>query len=541
MPIHACSPGTRKRTTAARLLLALTALATLFALAPQSAAAGTYVMRSCNVPGQAPAPVGPWGWKNAGHSTSFNSCDGGGGFGVRFPSLRRMQQFEDASLVLQRPDSGPQRAISIQQLRLWMVARLSGSGAPAFTPYRVFSTSDGYQQGETFGPPGGNSLNDPIVTPTYAAGTRRFQLLLFCTSGAPGDCYLDDHAPLEIRGAEVTLEESIPPSLAVSGGTLASGSTQSGVRNVGYNASDAESGVAKVEILLDDQVVAVRDFSTDPAKCPHTSWSACQEQVTEEVPVDTRSVPDGTYTLGARVTDAAGNSAVARQGQVTLGNGSANATGGPTGGQPSGIHLTHVNSKRTFVTSRLIRYGSRATLRGVLRDPAGDPIPNAAVDVLLQTERKNSRLRKVTSRTTDANGRFEYRTNPGPSRLVRVGYDRNSANSTYAFTHDVKVRTKSGVTLHASRSRLRNGQGVRFYGTIRGNRQRKVLEVQVRKPGGWDTIASVRSNSKGRWSWRYRFKRTFEPTRYAFRARVRTENGFPYATGHSSQRYIRVR
>jgi hypothetical protein len=377
--------------------------------------------------------------------------------------------------------------------------------------------------------------------------------MLYCSSGTPDDCYPHDGYPLEVRGAEVTLEESTLPSLTVAGGTLTSGGPQAGVRSVGYDATDTESGVAKVEVLLDDRVVAVRNFSADPASCPHTSWNACRERAVEEVAVDTRAVPDGTYTLGARATDAAGNSTVARQGPVTVSNGSPSATGGPgqadgqpggstaAVGSPTGIHLTHINSERTFVKSRTIRYGSRAALRGVLRDPAGDPIPNAVVDVLLQTERKSSRLRKVTSRTTDASGRFEYRTNPGPSRLVRFGYGRNSASSTYSFTHDVKVRTTAGVTLHVSRTRLRNGQSVRFRGTIRGNKQRKVLEVQVRKPGGWDTIASVRSDSKGRWSWRYRFRRTFEPTRYAFRARVRTESGFPFATGHSPQRQVRVR
>jgi hypothetical protein len=387
------------------------------------------------------------------------------------------------------------------------------------------------------------------VTPTYATGTHSFGILLYCSSGAPADCELSDKRAVEIRGAEVTLHESVLPSLVLTSGTLTSGGPQAGVRSVGYTATDNESGVAKVEILLDDRVVAVRDFSTDPNRCPHNSWNACHEHSAEEVPVDTRSVPDGTYTLGARATDAAGNSSVSRQGPVTIGNGSSGAAGGPgqpgggtaTAGPPTGIHLTHVNSNRSFVTSRLIRYGRRATLRGVLRDAAGDPIPNAVVDVLLQTERKNSRLRKVTSRTTDVSGRFEYRTSPGPSRLVRFGYGRTSPNSTYSFTHDVKVKTKAGITLHVSRIRLRNGQSVRFHGTIRGNKQRKVLEVQVRKPGGWDTIASVRSDSKGRWSWRYRFKRTFEPTRYAFRARVRTESGFPYATGHSRQRHVTVR
>ncbi|MDP8932545.1 MAG: hypothetical protein M3O70_29345, partial [Actinomycetota bacterium] len=123
----------------------------------------------------------------------------------------------------------------------------------------------------------------------------------------------------------------------------------------------------------------------------------------------------------------------------------------------------------------------------------------------------------------------------------RFAYGQESGDSTYAFIHDIEVKTKAGVTLHVSRNRLSNGQRLRFYGTIRGNKQRKVLEVQVRKPGGWDTIASVRSDATGRWSWRYRFKRTYEPTRYTFRARVRTEPGFPYATGNSRSRSVFVR
>ncbi len=556
MTLYACSTGARKRTTAVRLLLALTALATLFALAPQSAAAGTYVMRSCNVPGQAPAPAGPWAWQHVTATVGFDECAVGGGFGLQFGSTRRtMLRAEYASIALERPPSGPKSAISIRQARLWLVARLSGSGSAAYTPLRAYSTSGSFQQTETFAPPGGNSLSSPIVTPAYGSDTSRLLTMLYCSGGTPQDCYFDSQKPLEIRGAEVTLNESALPAVSIAGGTLLAGPAQSGIRSVGYSASDSESGVAKTEILLDDRVVAVRDFSADASRCPHASWNACQEDVSEEVSVDTRNVEDGTYMLGARTTDAAGNTAVTRAGSVQVRNqASAGTAAAPTPnpqtpapstaqapGPPNGIHVTHVNSTRTLVTSRVIRYGSRATLRGVLRDPGGRPIPNAVVDVLLQTERKNSVLRKVTSRTTDANGRFEYSTNPGPSRLVRFAYGRNSGDSSYVFAHDVRVKTKAGLTFHVNRNQLRNGQNVHFYGTIRGNKQRKVLEVQVRKPGGWDTIASVRSDSKGRWSWRYRFKRTYEPTRYTFRARVRTESGFPYATGHSRSRSVRVR
>ncbi len=552
--IHACSTGPRKKTTALRLLLALAALATLFALAPQSAAAGTYVMRSCNVPGQAPAPAGPWALQPRVGSTTFNDCARGGGFGIAFPSSTLMFREERIHLGLQVPETGGKHEVNIEQVRLWMTGRLSGSGSPAFLPLEGVTTSGSGQRTETWGPPGGNSLTQPVVTSVYSSDTRLFNIILFCSGGSPNDCLLDSNHPVDIRGAEVTLRESVLPSLAIAGGTLTSGGAQSGMRSVGYQAVDRESGIAKTEILLDDRVVAVRDFSGSTTQCPHVSWNACQEEINEEVAIDTRTVADGTYTLGARATDAAGNTAVTRAGPVTVGNQALPATTAPPApsagapppgtqapGPPTGIHVTHVDSTRTLVTSRLVRYGSRATLRGVLRDPAGNPLPNAVVDVILTTERRNSRLRKVASRTTDANGRFEYKTTPGPSRLVRFAYGRNLSDSTYTFTHDVMVKTKAGLTLHTNRSHLRNGQSVRFHGTIRGNKQRKVLEVQVRKPGGWDTIASVRSDSTGRWSWRYRFKRTYAPTRYKFRARVRTESGFPYATGHSRTRSVTVR
>jgi hypothetical protein len=501
-------------------------------------------MRSCNVPGQASAPVGPWAWTQARNTSSFNECADGGGFGVQFQSIRSMRQYERAQLDLSRPATGPKQNIDIKRLRLWMVARLSGSGAPAFTPLQAFAADGSMQQTETWGPPGGNSLSSPVVTPVYPDGTNSFSAILLCSSGAPGDCSLDSSKAMEIRGAEITLSESVLPSIELGGGTLSSAGPQSGTRSVGYTAVDRESGVAKVEVLLDDRVVAVRDFSADRKTCPHVSWNACEEQIIEEVTVNTGTVADGDYVLGLRATDAAGNGRVTRHGPIVIRN-QAPAASPPVGTAPaaqnSGMRVTHVNSTRTLVTKRLIRYGSRATLRGVLRDPAGRPMPNTQLDVVMRTDRKNSWLRKVATRTTDADGRFEYKTPPGPSRLVRFGYGATSAGSSYTFTHDVKVNVRSGVRMSRSRKSLRNGQRLRLYGTIQGIKQRKVVEIQVRKAEGWDTIASVRSNSKGGWSWRYRFERTYEPTRYTFRARVRTDEGFPYATGYSPKRTVRVR
>ncbi|HEV2752609.1 MAG TPA: hypothetical protein VGV36_02100, partial [Solirubrobacteraceae bacterium] len=70
----------------------------ILAALPTSAQAGTYVMRSCNVPGQPPAPAGPWTWQNTSGTTNFDDCAVGGNFGLTFPAQRFMRHHEQAKI-----------------------------------------------------------------------------------------------------------------------------------------------------------------------------------------------------------------------------------------------------------------------------------------------------------------------------------------------------------------------------------------------------------------------------------------------------------
>ena len=51
---------TSRRRRAAMALLTTSTLVCVGAMETQPARAGTYVMRSCDVPGRSPAPLGPW-------------------------------------------------------------------------------------------------------------------------------------------------------------------------------------------------------------------------------------------------------------------------------------------------------------------------------------------------------------------------------------------------------------------------------------------------------------------------------------------------
>jgi len=442
----------------------------------------------------------------------------------------------DAGIIeIRRPEDGSKQAIRIHQVKLWMISRLAGTGSPAFTPFRAFTTSGSYQQHETFGPPGADQRSIPWVSPNYGSGdTVAFQAMLFCSSGGPGDCYLQESHALEIQGSEVTLFESVAPAGNVIGGTLTTGQEQWGAKSFSYVASDGESGVERVEVRLGDRVVGVSDFGKDAGRCPRSSWNACQESVSEDVTVDTTAVPDGDHPLTLRVTDAASNRTVVQGGIVRVRN-----HGSPSSSPAPAVRFTNSDSG-ALRSSRRVSYGKQLKLRSVLRDADGRPMPNARVDVLLRRAVGETEFRLVRQTTTDNQGVLRYTVPRGPSRLVRFAHGGPSESGSYASTHDIRVAVAAAATLKLDRPRLRNGQRLRFSGTLRGVRMRKVVEVQVIERGLWRTIASVRTRSSGRFSWSYRFTRTFSPTKYTFRVRVRTERGFPYATGYSPKRSVRV-
>ena len=514
---------------------------------PTSANAGTYTMRSCNVPGQPPAPAGPWTWHTSPTTHSFNACADGGGFGVWVSGERRMSPFDAGVVQIRRPDTGPKQTIRIQQVKLWMISRLAGTGSPAFTPFRAFTTSGSYQQDETFGPPGADQRSIPYVSPNFGSGdTVAFQAMLFCSSGGPGDCYLQQSRGLEIQGSEVTLFEGVAPAVDIAGGTLMTGHEQYGARSLSYLASDGESGVERVEVLLGDRLVGVSDFRRDAGRCPHSNWNACQETVSQDIVVDTNAVPDGDHPLTVRVTDAAANRTVSQGGIVRVRN-HGRPTGAPAGGTaptraPAAAGVSFTNSDSSVMrTSRRVKYGKPLNLRGILRDGNGRIMPNARVDVLVRPAVGETQFRLVRQVTTDSDGVLRYTVPRGPSRVIRLAYRGGAANASYTAIHDIRVAVTAAATLKLSRTRLHNGERLGFSGLLRGVKTRKVTEVQVLERGRWKTIASVRTRSSGRFSWSYRFRRTFSPTTYTFRVRVRTERGFPYATGYSPRRSVRVR
>jgi hypothetical protein len=119
------------------------------------AVAGTYVMRSCNVPGHRSAPAAPWAWLHTGNTYSNDECASGGGFGVNAGAMQRVTA---AGVVLERPREGPQNVITIRRVRLWLVARLTSTGSSLFVAASAGGNT-GTLSDNIFGPPRRRYLN----------------------------------------------------------------------------------------------------------------------------------------------------------------------------------------------------------------------------------------------------------------------------------------------------------------------------------------------------------------------------------------------
>lgn len=502
---------------------------------------GTYPMRSCNVPGQAAAGTGPWAWENAQYSVSYNACARGGGFGLSFPSARSMPPDSLASLALQRPVSGAKSKIGIRQVRLGLTGRLASAGSALFIQARA--THGTLQQTDIAGP---SSSPQRFVwtSPQYPPNTLAFNLVLLCSSSTPQGCSPADSVPMEVSSSEVTLSESTPPSVSIAGGALFSGARAAGARPVIYEALDQESGLLQVEALLDGTVAGESSFASG-SRCRYESWNACEEEANAALTVNTRAVPDGTYTFQLRVTDAAGNQRTVQATQPLIIANDITNTSGPSSG-PGAPRQTQTRLAAYFTRGRrtyLVKtWRSQARIQGRLTDSADKGIANAKIMIEELPTAPSAQPVSRPSIQTSTTGRFVY-VLPGrlSSRRVRFQYRAGLENGVAVAARDVRSRVRAATSL---RLQLR-GVRVRYSGRLTSGpipRGGKLVAMQGRALGGtWQTFASRRTDSRGRFNGRYRLRVRRPGVRLQFRIVVPHERNYPYTTTYGTPVTRRVR
>jgi hypothetical protein len=187
-----------------------------------------------------------------------------------------------------------------------------------------------------------------------------------------------------------------------------------------------------------------------------------------------------------------------------------------------------------------MRLGAQANVVGRLVDGAGQGIPNAELQVLSRTPIHPEQV--VAAVSTDSQGGFRYSAPASMNRWLRFAFAGSSR--VLPTSGEVSVAVPAETSLHADRRRLLNGQAVSFSGRLRAVPApfaSKLVEVQVLLSGRWQTFRTLRTDASGRWSAKYRFRRTRGVVRYRFRARLPAEAGYPLLAGSSRPLEIRVR
>jgi len=184
-----------------------------------------------------------------------------------------------------------------------------------------------------------------------------------------------------------------------------------------------------------------------------------------------------------------------------------------------------------------VAFGRRVTIAGRLANSDGQGIAGAQVQVFSRTPVAAETLAAVIA--TDADGRYHYRARAGSTRTLRFSYAGTAL--ILPAQREVTLLVPAATTMRASSRILKNGEAVTFAGRLGAPAADKLVELQVRLSGRFQTFRTARTGPQGRWSVGYRFRRTCGTTRFDFRARLPQEAGYPFETGRSRTVPVTVR
>jgi hypothetical protein len=254
------------------------------------------------------------------------------------------------------------------------------------------------------------------------------------------------------------------------------------------------------------------------------------------------TMADGVYDLRGRAVDRAGN----EKSTTTLSDGTPMTVTLPlrspthiTGGR---LQTRKRKGKRIHYlgTQLRLRYAHRTRLGGRLADKDNKSMASTPLAVSELVDVPGASWQLVRTLSTSPSGSYNFRTaKRGPSRTIRIRYE--GTPTVRPSQADVHVAVAASSTIHRSRSTVRRGRAVRFSGTLRGGYVplAKLVQLQVRVRGRWQTFANPHAKRSGAWTYVYKF--TGGTGKYVFRARIPSQAGYPFATGQTERTSVHVR
>jgi hypothetical protein len=298
-------------------------------------------------------------------------------------------------------------------------------------------------------------------------------------------------------------------------------------------------------------VVAAEDYaSTQTAQktgCDFARPRPCPDLKSEAIAASPAIA--GKRTLLLRVTDAAGNQTVSPPFAVVA-RGPVNGSSGGDGARLVAGFPGHAFRGRGKARHRIgvlrptktVGFGHGKTVRGILRNAAGQPIAGADVRILVREDRLGAGYVDRGGVTTGTDGRFRLRLPKGSSRLVRLGYRAFNGDDAFASRVNAHLNVRARISVRGPRHVRPRGRAT-FTGRLVGRPfppRGVTLDLQIFQPGrGWRVFGNARTRRNGRFVARYRFN-SAGSGRFTFRLRLRPNDAYPYARGFSRRMRVRV-
>lgn len=317
---------------------------------------------------------------------------------------------------------------------------------------------------------------------------------------------------------------------------------------LGFETPNAEDPT-RVSVQVTDRISGLGGGEIEISRAGSGTWQVLQSSQEGDrliARIDDASLPPGDYELRASARDLADNLA---------------GTDRRLDGQPMRLRLplriatsmkAGVIERRTFIRKgRKVRrvvldprakvaFGQRVRFAGGLVNRAGHPLADATLIVYSRPREGGEQVDGTV--TTDARGRFVYSVEARSSRRFRFVYPGTATVLPAEDTATLLVKGYS--TVAAEPNRILNGDTVVFSGRVKGRplpEAGKLLEIQFRNPGEWQTFETLRTRPNGSWSFEYPFNRTCGVQKYPFRVHLPPETGYPLESGNSRVVTVQVR
>ena len=520
----------RRRTLAlAGFLVALPWLSS-----PLEAAAGPYVVDSCP---SMPYPYeAGWTrhWFKVPADSAYESCDSLGEFGV---DLAGVPQSDGASSswTIEAPEG-----TQISTVR-WM------RRVTATEPYVYELTGSQQQVFESSNPSRGVEAALPTGVweqKQLDVHTSSLTIRVRCeTAGATCEERVDNG--VGVRAAKVELMDFAAPSVSASLYSNDSSERPESWRFIAF-AEDRGAGIQTMMVMLDGKLVA---NGTPPAGLTCGSGPfmirPCPPVSLAQIDIPRSTVLAGKANLWVIVYDASG--AQSQWGPVPIStllhleqDVTVPPTQSPAATQPAAPNLDRLLSISATLSShntgRPGAFSKPPAVRGVVRDDHGAPVAGARLELSGRPLMGGSAFALIRTLTTDAKGEFSTRLPAGPSRELKLTIARPGGWSVATL----QTVVKAPISVKTDRSRARNGETVRFGGRIVGAPSEARTRVELQAWAGRWVPFAMATVSRGRFTAKYTFKRTYRATTYRFRAVLPSDPNFPYAAATSKQVRVRV-